>query len=131
VTPRATAAPPGGAGAESAGSGMARMLPAGIVSKRFQQLFKGKGATFLSHSDHLVVPARIALNYRSGLDAFCRPSLMTTLPSLCSGWWSGHDKRRSLSKGLKKNAYVWRTRNSWHQELGTTVFGSVTFIPFL
>ncbi|EIE23176.1 hypothetical protein COCSUDRAFT_53534 [Coccomyxa subellipsoidea C-169] len=42
VTPRATAAPPGGAG-ESAQTGIARMLPAGIVSKRFQQLFKGKG----------------------------------------------------------------------------------------
>ncbi len=44
VTPRATAAPPGGAG-ESAQTGMARMLPAGMVSKRFQQLFKGKGGS--------------------------------------------------------------------------------------
>lgn len=40
VTPRASAAPPG---ADSAQSGIARMLPAAMVSKRFQQLFKGKG----------------------------------------------------------------------------------------
>ncbi|CAL8465339.1 g4874 [Coccomyxa elongata] len=41
VTPRASAAPP--SGADSAQSGIARMLPAAMVSKRFQQLFKGKG----------------------------------------------------------------------------------------
>lgn len=41
MTPRATAAPPG---AEAPPSGVARMLPAGLMSKRFSHLFKGKGA---------------------------------------------------------------------------------------
>ena len=40
-TPRATQAPPGGA--DEAPRGMWRMMPAGIVSGRFQQLFRGKG----------------------------------------------------------------------------------------
>ncbi|CAK0786785.1 hypothetical protein CVIRNUC_009999 [Coccomyxa viridis] len=40
-TPRATQAQPGAA--DEAPSGMWRMMPAGVMAQRFQQLFKGKG----------------------------------------------------------------------------------------
>ena len=42
-TPRATQAQPGAA--DEAPSGMWRMMPAGVMAQRFQQLFKGRGAT--------------------------------------------------------------------------------------
>lgn len=46
-TPRATQAPPGAT--DEAPPGMWRMMPAGVVSSRFQQLFKGKGALLAAH----------------------------------------------------------------------------------
>ena len=42
-TPRATQAQPGAA--DEAPSGMWRMMPAGVMAQRFQQLFKGKGTS--------------------------------------------------------------------------------------
>ena len=42
-TPRATQAQPGAA--DEAPRCMWRMMPAGVMSQRFQQLFKGKGTS--------------------------------------------------------------------------------------
>lgn len=106
VTPRASAAPPGGA--DSAQSGIARMLPAAMVSKRFQQLFKGKGAivsspspraidwqynkvSYYGSSDNTAAVAHGTGNFRRRLRcAFCREPLSAmafTAPS-CGPCWA-------------------------------------------